>query len=69
VIVEASQTSGTRVQARAALAAGRPVLLVADVLEQAWAQELAERPRVEVVRSPAEVSAALERHRQTALVM
>jgi DNA processing protein len=59
VIVEALATSGTRVQARLALAEGRAVLLLPPVLEQPWARELAERPGVHVVDSPAALSATI----------
>ena len=69
VIVEASRTSGTRVQARASLAAGRPVLIHEDVLDQEWARELVERPGAEAVQTPGDVVAALDRHRQLALAM
>jgi DNA processing protein len=49
IIVEASVRSGTRVQARAALAHGRPVFLRRRLLEQSWAAELARRPGVHVI--------------------
>ena len=61
VIVEASSRSGTRVQARLALAHGRPVFLLAELLEQEWAAELARRPGVHVVTTAAEVLAAARR--------
>jgi DNA processing protein len=61
VIVEASQTSGARSQARFALAHGRPVLLIESLLEQVWARELSLRPGVHVVSSPAEVVATVQR--------
>ncbi len=61
VIVEASAQSGTRVQARLALGHGRPVFLLRLLLEQPWARELAARPGVYVVSSPAEITAAVER--------
>jgi len=51
IVVEATHTSGARSQARAALAHGRPVLLVAKLLDQRWAGELAARPGVYVIRS------------------
>jgi DNA processing protein len=60
-IVEASVTSGARVQARLALAHGRPVFLASALLSQSWAQELAARPGVHVYAEPAEVAAALTR--------
>jgi DNA processing protein len=53
VIVEASARSGTRIQAREALAHGRPVLLLAGLVEQQqWARELAELDGVHIVESP-----------------
>jgi DNA processing protein len=61
VVVEATQTSGARTQARLALAHGRPVLLVDLLLEQQWARELAARPGTHVIDSPAEVTATVER--------
>ena len=61
VIVEASQTSGSRSQARFALAHGRPVLLIESLLEQAWARELSSRPGVHVVCSAAEAVSAVQR--------
>ena len=61
VIVEASARSGTRVQARLALAHGRPVCLMEPVLDQPWAAELAQRPGVHVVGSAAEVLAVAAR--------
>jgi DNA processing protein len=65
VIVEASRTSGARIQARLALAQGRPVMLLDWLLEQQWARELAARPGVHVVSSPADVTAPFERLRST----
>lgn len=61
VIIEASATSGTRIQARASLAQGRPVFLTEPVLENAWARELAERDAVYVINSPSEVTETLKR--------
>jgi DNA processing protein len=61
VIVEASATSGTRIQARASLAQGRPVFLFERVLEHAWARELAERAAVHVIDTPTEVTDTLAR--------
>ena len=62
VVVEASETSGARMQARLALAQGRPVFLL-DVLtrRQPWAREYATRPGTHVISEPAEVTRALER--------
>jgi DNA processing protein len=61
VIVEASETSGSRVQSRLALAQGRPVFLLESLLNQPWAQELAARPGVHVVGKPDEITATVER--------
>jgi DNA processing protein len=65
VIVEASQTSGARVQARLALAHGRPVFLAEPLLTQTWAQTLAGRPGVRVFREPVEITSMIERLRST----
>ncbi len=61
VVVEASETSGARVQARLALAHGRPVFLAASVLAQAWARALAARPGTTVFTHPSEVTSVIER--------
>ena len=60
VIVEASQTSGARIQARLALGHGRPVLLSSSVLAQPWARELSTRPGVHVFRSAHELTERVE---------
>ncbi len=62
VVVEASDTSGARMQARLALAQGRPVFLLASLIErQAWAKEYANRPGTHVVRDPTDITTVLER--------
>jgi DNA processing protein len=61
VVVEASERSGARVQARLALAHGRPVFLLDRLLDQAWAQGLAAHPGVHIVRGPDEVCRVIER--------
>jgi DNA processing protein len=61
VVVEASETSGSRTQARLALAHGRPVFLLRSLLEQRWARECAARPGAHVVRSPVEITTVVER--------
>jgi DNA processing protein len=61
VVVEASQTSGSRMQARLALEHGRPVFLPRPLLEQEWARRLSARPGAHVVGSPQEITAAVER--------
>ncbi len=59
VIVEASPTSGTRVQARHALAQGRKLILMAHVLAEDWARELMQKPGVTVAQTADDVLAAL----------
>lgn len=61
VVVEASPTSGARAQARLALAHGRPVFLMHSLLEQQWARDCASAPGAYVVRSPEEITTAVER--------
>jgi DNA processing protein len=56
VVVEASFTSGARMQARLALEHGRPVVLLKSLLDaHEWAREYAELPGVYVVEHIAEV--------------
>ena len=62
VVVEASDTSGARMQARLALAQGRPVFLLASLVErQQWARDYAGRPGTHVVREPREITTVVER--------
>ena len=61
VIVEASQTSGARVQARLAQRQGRPVFIARTLVDQAWARALAGQPGVHVFGDPAEITPVLER--------
>lgn len=61
VVVEASQTSGAKMQARFALEHGRPVFLLASLLEHEWAREYTERPGAYVVESAADIAAQVER--------
>jgi DNA processing protein len=61
VIVEASHTSGARVQARLALAQGRPVFLREALLEQDWAKDVATRAGTYVAETPEEITATIER--------
>ena len=61
VVVEATHTSGARIQARLALAHGRPVLLMEQLLEQQWARELATRPGTRVVHSADQIAPIVER--------
>lgn len=61
VIVEAFHTSGTRIQARLALAQGRPVFVHRSLLSQPWARELASRPGAYPIAEAGEILAVLER--------
>jgi DNA processing protein len=62
VVVEASHTSGARLQARYALEHGRPVLLVESLVERhEWARSYAQRPGVHVVSQPTEIVELIER--------
>ncbi|MGB2712482.1 MAG: DNA-processing protein DprA [Conexibacter sp.] len=61
VVVEASHTSGARMQARLALEHGRPVFLLESLLEHEWARDYAERPGTHVVTSPDQITALVNR--------
>lgn len=61
VIVEATHTSGARIQSRLALAQGRRVFVLESLLAQEWARELVTRPGTHVVRAPAEITDTLGR--------
>jgi DNA processing protein len=61
IVIEASQTSGARMQARLALEHGRPVFLVRSLLSHPWAQSYADRPGVHVIDAVDEVIPVLER--------
>ena len=60
VVIEASERSGARVQARLALAHGRPVFLLEPLLRQEWARELARRADVHVVTCAQDVVVVVE---------
>ncbi|HET9102487.1 MAG TPA: DNA-processing protein DprA [Solirubrobacteraceae bacterium] len=66
VIVEAGVRSGTRIQARLALAHGRRVFLARPLLDQAWARDLLARPAVEVFENADHILSGLERRLATA---
>jgi len=55
VVVEAPARSGARIQARLALAHGRPVIMPRELLVNDWAREYAERPGVHVVHGVDEI--------------
>jgi len=60
VVVEASEHSGTRIQARVAVAHGRPVLLTELVVNATeWGRALVDQPGVYVVRGVEDVKDAL----------
>lgn len=61
VIIEAGEHSGTRVQARHALAQGRVVVLLPPAMRCEWAQELAEQSGVVVVEEAADVAEVFRR--------
>lgn len=61
VVIEAGKTSGARQQARIATEHGKRVFLVESlVLQESWAQRLAEHPAAVVVESVDDIVAALE---------
>ena len=61
VVIEASHTSGARMQARIALEHGRPVFLMRSLLVHEWARVYADRPGTHVVDSASEVAEQVER--------
>jgi DNA processing protein len=66
VVVEASHTSGSRMQARLALEHGRPVFLPTQLADdQEWARALSSRPGAHVFQRPQEITAAVERLTET----
>lgn len=61
VVVEAGETSGARIQAEAAVAHGKRLLLLDQlVTHREWARDMAELPGVRVVASADEVIAAVD---------
>lgn len=61
VIIEAGETSGTRIQARVAVAHGRPVILTDMVVEQTkWGRALVNRPGVHVVSSATDLDRTID---------
>jgi DNA processing protein len=61
VVIEASHTSGARMQARLALEHGRPVFLLRSLLVHPWARTHAERPGAHVIDRADEVVEILDR--------
>jgi DNA processing protein len=61
VVIEASHTSGAKMQARLALEHGRPVFLLRSLLKHAWARDYQERAGTYVVDHAAEIVEHLER--------
>jgi DNA processing protein len=61
VVVEASERSGARMQARLALEHGRPVFLLRSLMVREWAQAYEPRPGVYVVDDGADVVGHLDR--------
>jgi DNA processing protein len=60
IVVEASETSGARLQAEDALRHGKRLFLLDLVMSQPWAVEMAERPGVTVVKSVEQVIEAID---------
>jgi DNA processing protein len=61
IVIEASHTSGARMQARLALEHGRPVFLMRSLLEHEWARGYAAQPGTHVVDEPAQIVHQLDR--------
>lgn len=61
IVVEAGETSGTRIQARVAVGHGRPVILTDMVVKATdWAKALVGRPGVHVVTSTRELDETID---------
>jgi DNA processing protein len=61
VVIEASETSGTRIQARLAVEHGRPVILSDIVVEQTkWGRALVDRPGVRVASGADELDRTID---------
>ncbi len=61
VVIEASNTSGARMQARFALDHGHPVFLMSSLLRFQWAKEYEKRPGTFVVQSAEDILTQMER--------
>lgn len=69
VVIEASNTSGARMQARLALEHGRPTFLLRSLMEHDWAQLHAERPGSHVIDTTDQVVEILEREYATGFAL
>ena len=69
VVVEASHTSGARMQARLALEHGRPVFLLSSLMEHQWARRYRDYDGVYVVGHGSEIVEHLERLYSSELVL
>src|SRR5207248_2944280 len=66
VVIEASKTSGAKMQARLALEHGKRLFLVESlVMQEPWASEYAKRPGATVVQSVDDVMVALDSELQS----
>jgi DNA processing protein len=69
VIIEASDTSGARTQARLALEHGRPVFLLRSLMRHRWARAHSERAGSHVIDTADEVLEILEREYSTDIAL
>lgn len=68
LLIEATERSGTRIEANFALAQGRPVLLWGPILgQQQWARDFARTPGVSIVSSAAEIRKHVAESHRSAL--
>lgn len=61
VVIEATFTSGARMQARLALEHGRPIFLMESLREHEWARHYGSRPGAQFVDTADDVMSALDR--------
>ncbi len=70
IIVEATENSGARIQARLAVEHGRPVILTEGVVEATkWGRELTNQPDVHIASSTAQVVSIVEEIQQRRLAL
>jgi DNA processing protein len=67
VVIEASESSGVRIQVRCAREHGRPVFLFDSLLQYSWALQAAKQPGVYVVDEAQQIGDHLERIYQSKL--